>query len=385
MSGRKKGNPFVQLELDALNKMDPAARLAGVERWSLIGRLAELWAYGLRAQRETYDINEVQAFLVGKDEPADKVIAALATFNFLQIEGPTIRVRGIGRYFPNEGRQKAASETNQKKMAKNGGKNVHDRTGTVTVNARSAPQDDQRWGETDEDGASLAPDRDGQATVPRIYDLGSGLDSAAFSVLEPEESFSHSAAERAAVGVLEVEAAVSVPTRDHVARVDGFKTPQDFATRFTAAFRANTPPEPAAGPPLNEQPPPKASHATPPAAPAINEIRPSAETPEKPASPGHEEGVDDLEHQMEAIHQRVRGRSYPWKDIDRDILVELQLEGFTAQNITEWWEGALGDAGRRMRYLRELKLLMLKEARPEPPKPHPKRFNADDGIMRGGP
>lgn len=78
-----------------------------------------------------------------------------------------------------------------------------------------------------------------------------------------------------------------------------------------------------------------------------------------PASP-----LDSLASRLDEAHRRITGRAYVWKDVDRAVLDELCAEGFTPDDIATWWEGALKDKARRVRYLRELKAVMLKEATP---------------------
>lgn len=387
-------NLFIQMHLGAIEKAGSAYVAAGLENQNaLLGGLIRLWASAWSKKSLATSAMQVCAFFYRNHREPDgsTLMEALVEYGFLTINpDSTLMVRddkdrlGITK---SQNRAKGAEKSRAKKTehAPTPQKPNAKTRNQASINVDGALMEaEHSAASTPQSTLMQAPIYSETHRLIEDHNLLGGLGGAPFPAAA-ESEFQAGEAQAAAV--------LSGRTGDHAAReVNGFKTPgqlargQDFATRLTAVLRANTPPEPPAGPPLSEQAPPNTSPATPPAAPPINEIRPSTEAPEQlPASPGQEEGADDLEQQMEAIHQRVRGRSYPWKDIDRDILVELQLEGFTAQNITDWWEGALGDAGRRMRYLRELKLLMLKEARPEPPKPNPRRFDADDGIMRGGP
>lgn len=153
-------------------------------------------------------------------------------------------------------------------------------------------------------------------------------------------------------------------TGDHAARAKEEPEPiVDVVSRFMKSFVVLEP-EAAPGvqiqPQANERPSVQGNAAPAAAAPPISQGR-TPEPKRRPMEPA------ELEAQMDAIYRARFRHAYGWKEIDRTILGELR-EAFTAEEVLEWWQGALNDAGRSVQYVRELAALMRKEAKPQPAK-----------------
>jgi hypothetical protein len=416
-------NPyFLRVSIGALDKTHSAWAAAGLEsEQEMIGGLVLMWASCWRGKRLELEPIEVCGFFNKQDLDAAgrMLLRALTAYGFMApaADGRLHVIDEKDRLGIQKHRNRQAGAA--KARAKKGGPKA-DKTGADGGPVHQDSINVDRGVDLAHDQPLIRPSINARSTLIQASHIAREPENRDHDLLEPpdpgllpkaaEKPVSPGEAERAAFGVLAAGAAVSGRSGDHVAReappsVDGFRTPSqaDFIKRFTAAFRANTPPEPQESPPEAKQPAPRGEVAPPPIGPPISPRRPlesakaqqpplppaslgdvdfgpteesSAEQP--PASPDDavevvpgsrprppESGtrsVDQLQRHLAETHQRLRGHAYRWKEIDRAIIEELLAEQFSAGDITEWWAGALGDKGRNIKYLRELKALMLKEA-----------------------
>jgi hypothetical protein len=110
---------YLQVELDSLRRADAVAGLLGLSAQHLLGGLVKLWAFAFAEKRSTVSLAQLAGFFACKDPHLSSV---LVDFDFLEVNGEGVRIKGTDRYDRLAESRLAGGKTRAKSASRAGGK-----------------------------------------------------------------------------------------------------------------------------------------------------------------------------------------------------------------------------------------------------------------------